>query len=55
MELHVLHIGYSEFTEEGSMRANSSCTLIKGPPHIIVDTMTPWDGKHITDALLTHY
>lgn len=51
MELHVLHDGYSEFTEEGYMRANCSCTLIKGPPHIIVDTMTPWDGKLITDAL----
>lgn len=51
MEIHLLHDGYSELLEDGSMRANCSCTLIKGPPNIIVDTMTSWDGKYITDAL----
>jgi hypothetical protein len=33
-------------TDEG-MVANCTCTLIKGPKHIIVDTMTPWDKEKI--------
>lgn len=54
MEVHVLHNGYSELTKDGSLRTNCSCTLIKGPPNIIVDTMTPWDGEKITQSLLKH-
>lgn len=54
MEVYVLYDGYSEMNEDGSMRANCSCTLIKGPPHIIVDTMTAWDGQNIVDALRKH-
>lgn len=54
MEVHVLHNGYSILTEDGSLRANCTCTLIKGPPNIIVDTMTPWDGDRIIQSLRRH-
>lgn len=49
-EVHVLFDGYCQPTE-GGMLANCSCTLIKGPKNIIVDTMTPWDGKRLLDAI----
>lgn len=49
-EVHVLFDGYCRPTE-GGMLANCSCTLIKGPKNIIVDTMTPWDGKRLLDAI----
>jgi len=45
-EVHVLYDGYSKMTDEG-MVANCTCTLIKGPKLIIVDTMTPWDKEKI--------
>lgn len=51
MEVHVLYNGYSEIIEQGAMLANCSCTLLKGSPNIIVDTMTPWDGENICKAL----
>jgi len=45
-DVHVLYDGYSKMTDEG-MVANCTCTLIKGPELIIVDTMTPWDKEKI--------
>jgi len=36
------------------MEANCTCTLIKGPKNVIVDTMTPWDGDVILAGLAQH-
>ncbi|XP_067008444.1 metallo-beta-lactamase domain-containing protein 1 isoform X3 [Anabrus simplex] len=51
--VHVLYDGYSKMTDEG-MKANCTCTLIKGRKKIIVDTMTPWDKQRIIDGLAQH-
>ncbi|XP_015187930.1 PREDICTED: metallo-beta-lactamase domain-containing protein 1 isoform X1 [Polistes dominula] len=50
-EVKVLFNGYSEQMDDRIMCANCSCTLIKGPKLIIVDTMTAWDQKKILEAL----
>lgn len=47
----VLCNGYSKLDAEGSMVANCTCTLVKGPKNIIVDTMTPWDGQVVLEGL----
>jgi glyoxylase-like metal-dependent hydrolase (beta-lactamase superfamily II) len=52
-EVHVLFVGYCRPTE-GGMLANCTCTLVKGPKNIIVDTMTPWDGKNLISAIKKH-
>jgi hypothetical protein len=52
-EVHVLYDGYSRMTDEG-MVANGTCTLIKGPKLIIVDTMTPWDKEKIIAGIIYH-
>lgn len=52
-EVHVLFAGYCRPTE-GGMLANCSCTLVKGPKNIVVDTMTPWDGNMLIDAVEKH-
>ncbi|KAF5303543.1 hypothetical protein FQR65_LT08144 [Abscondita terminalis] len=49
-EVVTLFDGYSRDTELGSI-ANCTCTLIKGPKNIIVDTMTAWDGTKLIKAL----
>lgn len=49
-EILVLFDGYSRNTELGST-SNCTCTLIKGPKNVIVDTMTAWDGPRIESAL----
>ncbi|XP_044255609.1 metallo-beta-lactamase domain-containing protein 1 [Tribolium madens] len=49
----VLFDGYSK-TEKNFMLANCSCTLIKGPPHVIVDTMTAWDCEKLRKALIAN-
>jgi glyoxylase-like metal-dependent hydrolase (beta-lactamase superfamily II) len=49
-QIIILFDGYSK-DEESSMLANCTCTLIKGPPNIIIDTMTAWDGNRIIEAL----
>lgn len=49
-EVKVLFPGYSKLSNN-VMLANCSCTLIKGPPHCIVDTMTAWDSLKIVEAL----
>lgn len=46
----VLHEGYSRANEIG-FEANCTCTLIKGPENIIVDTMTVQDGPVILNLL----
>lgn len=51
VEVKVLFPGYSKLTSDNVMLANCSCTLIKGPPHCIVDTMTAWDSSKIVEAL----
>ncbi|KAJ8684171.1 hypothetical protein QAD02_019963 [Eretmocerus hayati] len=50
-EVFVLFEGYSTQIDNVTMDANCSCTLIKGPKNIIIDTMTAWDGQSILDAL----
>lgn len=50
-EVHVLHDGYSKMTDNG-MVANCTCTLIKGPKNIVVDTMTPWDKDRIVEGAI---
>lgn len=50
MDIAVLFDGYSKM-ENGDYYANCSCVLIKGPPNVIVDTMTAWDGERILKAL----
>ncbi|GFG38317.1 hypothetical protein Cfor_12196 [Coptotermes formosanus] len=52
-KVHVLYDGYSKMADEG-MVANCTCTLIKGPKHIVVDTMTPWDKEKIITGLGHH-
>lgn len=52
-EVHILFVGYCRPTE-GGMLANCTCTLIKGPKNIIVDTMTPWDTKNLIGAIERH-
>ncbi|XP_043473102.1 metallo-beta-lactamase domain-containing protein 1 [Leptopilina heterotoma] len=50
-EVIVLFDGYSNKDEDDVMEANCSCTLIKGPKTIIVDTMTAWDKDRLIQAL----
>ncbi|XP_018575318.1 metallo-beta-lactamase domain-containing protein 1 [Anoplophora glabripennis] len=50
MDPIVLFDGYSKI-ENGNYYANCSCVLIKGPPNVIVDTMTAWDGDKLVKAL----
>ncbi|XP_033231946.1 metallo-beta-lactamase domain-containing protein 1 [Belonocnema kinseyi] len=49
-EVTVLFDGYSKLVDD-VMEANCSCTLIKGPKTIIVDTMTAWDKERLVEAL----
>ena len=53
-EVHILADGYSKLDSEGFMLANCTCTLIKGPKNVIVDTMTPWDQEVILSGLVKH-
>lgn len=46
-EVLVLYDGYSKMDGDDAMIANCTCTLIKGPKNIIVDTMTAWDAPKI--------
>lgn len=50
LEIKVLFPGFCTVTGT-VMRANCTCTLIKGPPNCIIDTMTAWDGSKILQAL----
>ncbi|XP_045479772.1 metallo-beta-lactamase domain-containing protein 1 [Harmonia axyridis] len=52
-EVKVLFDGYSGIKEDGYY-ANCTCTLLKGPQNIIVDTLTPWDGEKLRAALNQH-
>ncbi|KAB0798806.1 hypothetical protein PPYR_06686 [Photinus pyralis] len=52
-EVIVLFTGYSRNTEQGT-QANCTCTLLKGPKLVIIDTMTAWDGEILTKALLSN-
>lgn len=52
-EVIVLFDGYSKETKPG-MEANCTCTLIRGPKNIVVDTMTAWDGAKLEEALLKY-
>ncbi|XP_044748992.1 metallo-beta-lactamase domain-containing protein 1 [Coccinella septempunctata] len=52
-EVIVLVNGYSNTNEFGSF-ANGTCTLLKGPDNIIVDTLTPWDGEKLKAELKKH-
>ncbi|XP_053644711.1 metallo-beta-lactamase domain-containing protein 1 isoform X1 [Cherax quadricarinatus] len=51
--VHVLHDGYSRM-EDGMMKANCTCTLVKGPNNLIVDTMTAWDKEKIISGLQSY-
>ncbi|XP_037086506.1 metallo-beta-lactamase domain-containing protein 1-like [Pollicipes pollicipes] len=51
-KVHVLVDGYSVLEGDGkSMRANCTCSVVEGPPHIIVDTMTAWDAEKVLQGL----
>ena len=49
-EITVLFDGYSNLVDD-VMEANCSCTLIKGPKTIIVDTMTAWDKDRLIEGI----
>ncbi|KAJ8883460.1 hypothetical protein PR048_015304 [Dryococelus australis] len=52
-KVYVLFDGYS--TIQGNIQtANCTCSLITGPKNVIVDTMTPWDGARLLEALDHH-
>ncbi|XP_076045119.1 metallo-beta-lactamase domain-containing protein 1-like isoform X2 [Oratosquilla oratoria] len=51
--VHVLQNGFSTMQNE-AMLANCSCTLIKGPTNIIVDTMTAWDRSIVEEGVASH-
>ncbi|KAK3858913.1 hypothetical protein Pcinc_034931 [Petrolisthes cinctipes] len=40
--------------EDGRMLANCTCTLIKGPNNMIIDTLTAWDKDNILAGLALH-
>lgn len=46
----VLSEGYVKETQNGNAE-NCTCTLIRGPKNIIVNTMTAWDGGNLLAAL----
>lgn len=48
--VHVLQDGYS-YLKDGVMRANCTCTLVKGPNPVIVDTMTAWDKDVLLEGI----
>ncbi|KAL1506567.1 hypothetical protein ABEB36_005903 [Hypothenemus hampei] len=52
-QMSILFPGYSNVAGD-IMKANCSCTLIKGPPNCIIDTMTAWDGSRLIEALKLH-
>lgn len=50
--IYVLYNGYSYLSENSTiMKANCTCSLIKGPNNIIIDTMTAWDREKILEGL----
>ncbi|KAF2350465.1 Metallo-beta-lactamase [Trinorchestia longiramus] len=51
--VEVIFDGYSTL-EEGTMKANCSCVLVKGRENVIIDTMTAWDKDKLIDALCEH-
>lgn len=54
-EVVILKIGFSKLNKAGTeMLANCTCTLLKGPKNIIIDTMTAWDGSFLISALARH-
>ena len=57
-KIKILAEGYSRnsLTQPGEnqlpvINANCSCVLITGNSNVIMDTMTPWDGDFISQAL----
>ncbi|XP_045458690.1 metallo-beta-lactamase domain-containing protein 1-like isoform X1 [Melitaea cinxia] len=50
-DIVVMYDGYSNLKNKHEMKANCSCTLIKGFHNIVVDTMTSWDRDKIILAL----
>lgn len=53
-KIHVIHDGYSKI-ESSELKANCTCTLVKGPTNIIVDTMTPWDKDIVLEGMFFLY
>ncbi|XP_046482475.1 metallo-beta-lactamase domain-containing protein 1 isoform X1 [Neodiprion pinetum] len=54
LDVVVLFNGYSKRLSYNRTDANCTCTLIKGPKTIIVDTMTAWDRERLVEALERH-
>lgn len=55
-KVEVLFDGFSRMESEGSsvMHANCTCSLVVGDGvKMIVDTLTPWDGPRLLEALAT--
>lgn len=53
-EVIVLFNGYSIKLDDGTMKANCTCTLIKASKNIIVDTMTAWDREKIIQGIIVY-
>ncbi|XP_046746286.1 metallo-beta-lactamase domain-containing protein 1 isoform X2 [Diprion similis] len=51
----VLFNGYSKRLSDDRTDANGTCTLIKGPKTIIVDTMTAWDRERLVEEHIVGY
>lgn len=50
-KVDVLFEGHSNPISDTETSCNCSCTLLRGPQTVIVDTMTAWDGPRILQAL----
>lgn len=53
-EVFVIKEGYSTSEGPGQQKACGTCTLVKGPHNIIVDTGNPWDKDTILEGLAKH-
>lgn len=50
-EIIIIQEGYFMEQEDGTVKKNCTCTLIKGNINVIVDTLTPWDNSKIVSGL----
>ncbi|CAH1114279.1 unnamed protein product [Psylliodes chrysocephalus] len=50
VNVKILFDGYSKFVD-GDYFANCTCSLIKGGPNIVIDTMTVWDEEKLVRSL----
>ncbi|XP_066903778.1 metallo-beta-lactamase domain-containing protein 1 isoform X2 [Halyomorpha halys] len=53
-EVFIVQEGYYKELEDGCVKKNCTCALIKGKVNVIVDTLTPWDKQQILAELKKH-